>query len=417
VANFLNLDGVALNKNQGKWKRAAEAVAREVLRPNAERVDREAAFPRENIKALADAGLLGLLVDKEYGGPGESTVTAVVVTEAIAKGCAATAMAYHMHQTTIPVMCAMASADQVDPYIAPIARNEWLGAFAMSEPGSGNKIWHMDSFAEPANGDGFVIDSFKSFCTSSGYADYYLVPVRSERGASPNDMNLFFIKGDDPNIKCIGEWDGMGLRGNSSRPVHFDHCQVLGSQRIGKPKEGFGFMMAYALPIYLCGMAAVYIGVAQAAYEAAVEHVKKRIHTDTNRSLAHLETVQRLVAEMRIAIDTVRFTTLRIAQHADNAMVLFNEFKQSGLLDEVIRDNPDDPFFIEVSSLKPAACEMVINVTNKALQVCGGVGYKRGHTVERCYRDGRAGSVMGPSDDTVKLVIGTQILGLDQPWT
>ena len=175
--------------------------------------------------------------------------------------------------------------------------------------------------------------------------------------------------------------------------------------------------MAYALPIYLCGMAAVYIGVAQAAYDAAVAHVSKRIHSDTNRSLAHLETVQRLVAEMRIAIDSCRFTTVRIAQHADNAMVLFNEFKTAGLLDEVLRDNPDDPFFIEVAALKPLACEMAISVTNKALQVCGGAGYKRGNVVERCYRDGRAGSVMGPSDDTVKLVIGTQILGLDQPWT
>jgi len=156
--------------------------------------------------------------------------------------------------------------------------------------------------------------------------------------------------------------------------------------------------------------------VAQAAYDAAVEHVKKRIHSDSNRSLAHLETVQRLVAEMRVAIDTVRFMMLRIALAADNAMVLFNEFNQAGLLDDVVRGNPDDPFFIEVAALKPAACEMAIAVTNKALQVCGGAGYKRGHQVERCYRDGRAGSVMGPADDTVKIVIGTQILGLTQPW-
>ena len=163
-------------------------------------------------------------------------------------------------------------------------------------------------------------------------------------------------------------------------------------------------------------MAAVYVGIALAAYDACVEHVKKRIHSDSNRSLAHLETVQRLVAEMRVAIDTVRFTTIRIAQHADNATVLFNEFAAADMLDDIIRDNPDDPYFIEVASLKPAACEMAIQVTNKALQVCGGAGYKRGHPVERCYRDGRAGSVMGPSDDTVKLVIGTQILGLPQPW-
>jgi alkylation response protein AidB-like acyl-CoA dehydrogenase len=273
----------------------------------------------------------------------------------------------------------------------------------------------MDSFAR-RNGDGYVVDTLKSFCTSSGFADFYLVPVRSDEASGPNDLSLFLIKGDDPNIEPVGVWDGMGLRGNSSRPIRFNNCHVPENQRFGREREGFSFMMAYALPIYLCGIAACYIGIAMAAYDACVEHVKKRIHSDTSKSLAHLETVQRLVAEMRIAIDTVRFTTLRIAQHADNALVLFSEFARSELLDEVLRDNPDDPFFIEVAALKPAACEMAIQVTNKALQVCGGAGYKRGHPVERGYRDGRAGSVMGPSDDTVKLVIGTQILGLPQPW-
>jgi alkylation response protein AidB-like acyl-CoA dehydrogenase len=415
MPGFLNLDGLALSISQGKWKRTADTVAREVLKPNAEAVDREGRFPRENLRALGAAGLLGLLAPKEQGGAGESILTAVLVTEALAKGCATTAMAYHMHQSAIPYLCATATPEQVDSFIKPIVAGEWFGAFAMSEPGSGNKIWHMDSFARRDRSD-YIVDSFKSFCTSSGEADFYLVPVRADSESGPNDLSLFLIKGGDPDIKPIGTWDGMGLRGNSSRPIHFAGCVVPEKQRFGAEREGFSYMMAYSLPTYLCGMAACYVGIALSAYEACVKHVKNRIHSDTNKSLAHLETVQRLVAEMRIAIDTVRFTTLRIAQHADNAMVLFSEFDEAGMLDEIIRDNPDDPFFIEVAALKPAACEMAIQVTNKALQVCGGAGYKRGHPVERGYRDGRAGSVMGPSDDTVKLVIGTQILGLPQPW-
>jgi alkylation response protein AidB-like acyl-CoA dehydrogenase len=416
LGNALKLDGLSLNPKQGKLKRAAEKVAREVLAPNAERIDREGIFPLENLREIGKAGLLGLLIPEDQGGPGESVEMAVHVTEILAKSCAATAMAYHMHQTSLPPMCAMANPEQVKGFLEPILRGESFGAFAMSEPGSGNKIWHMDSYAVEENGMA-VIDSMKSFCTSAGYADYYLVPVRADSQATPNDMSLYYIPGTDPGIKPIGVWDGMGMRGNGSRPVHFDHCRIPVSHRFGAAGEGFSYMMAYALPIYLCGMAAVYLGVAQAAHEAAVAHVKKRIHSDTGVSLAHLETIQRLVAEMRVAIDTVRFTVLRVAQYADNAAVLFNEFKEAGMLDEVVRDNPDDPFYVEVASLKPAACEMVIEVTNKALQVCGGAGYKRGHIVERCYRDGRAGSVMGPSDDTVKLIIGTQVLGLKQPWT
>ncbi|MBJ6762571.1 acyl-CoA/acyl-ACP dehydrogenase [Myxococcaceae bacterium JPH2] len=415
MGSFLNLDGLALSAEQGKWKRRAEGVAREILRAHAARVDQDASFPRESIRALGEAGILGMGLPKEWGGGGQNIFTSIVVTEQLAKACAATAMCFHMHQSTLPLLMATATPEQVETFLKPVAMGKALGAYAMSEPGSGNRIWHMDSHAE-REGDEYVIDSYKSFCTSAGHADFYLLPVRSGPGLKPNDLSLFFVPGDTPNIKPVGVWDGMGLRGNGSRPIHFDRCRVHKKYMMGVEKTGLSFMMAYSLPIYLCGMAACYVGIAQAAYEAAVEHVKKRVHTDTNKSLAHVETVQRLVAEMRVSIDVVRSTVLRISQMADNAVVLFNEFKSTDLLDEVMRDNPDDPFFIEVATLKPAACEMAIEVTSKAMQVCGGAAYKRGHVVERAYRDGRAGSVMGPSDDTTKIVIGTQILGLPQPW-
>ena len=176
---FLNLEGLVLTTEQGKWKRIAEGVARDVIGPNAEEVDRSGRFPKENICALGKAGLLGLLVPKEYGGGGQTIVTSVVVTEALAKACAATAMSYHMHQTTIPLMCATATPEQVERFIAPIVRGERLGAFAMTEPGSGNKIWHMDSFARRR--------------PTAGPCGARRLPDRSPRGApsrTPRDPRL-----------------------------------------------------------------------------------------------------------------------------------------------------------------------------------------------------------------------------------
>lgn len=126
MPSFLNLDGLALTTDQGKWKRTAERVARDVIKPNAEQVDRDARFPTENIRALGEAGLLGLLVPKEYGGAGETFVTAMVVTEAIAKACAATAMSYQMHQTTIPLMCAAANDEQLKTFISTIAEGRMV---------------------------------------------------------------------------------------------------------------------------------------------------------------------------------------------------------------------------------------------------------------------------------------------------
>lgn len=411
---FLNLDGLALTPEAGAVRRTAEAVSREILRPNAERVDREGAFPLENMRALGEAGLLGLLVPKELGGPGHSVHTAAVVTEILAKGCISTAMSYQMHQTALPMLCAMMNEEQRERLLLPIIRGKTFGAFAMSEPGSGNRIWHMDSHARE-DGDFFIVDSQKSFVTSAGYADWYLVPCRSAPGCDHRDLSLFFVDGKDPGVKPVAKWDAMGLRGTSSSPIHFD-VRVPRKNLIGRERTGMSYMLAYSFPIYLCGMAACYLGLGQAAYEAAVEHVAERVHSDTGRSLAHVETVQRSIAEMRTAIDQVRAMLLRYAQQADNAYVLFDEFNSSDMLDDIMRDNPNDPFFVEVASLKPAACEMAINVSSKALQLCGGRGYKRGHVVERIYRDARAGSLMGPSDDTTKVLIGTQILELPQPW-
>src|SRR5438477_10271614 len=165
MPNALNLEGIALTSNQGQWRRLAETIADETLAPNAERVDREGFFPVDNIRTLKDAGLLALTVPDELGGPGGDIVTSALVTEALAKGCASTAMSYAMHQSTVPLLCALVDGDQAELFVDRIVRGEALGAFAMSEPGSGNRIWHMDSYAVELDG-GFVIDSFKSFATS-----------------------------------------------------------------------------------------------------------------------------------------------------------------------------------------------------------------------------------------------------------
>jgi alkylation response protein AidB-like acyl-CoA dehydrogenase len=415
MPNALNLEGIALTKDQGQWRRTAEQVAADVLAAHAADVDRTGEFPHDGIRAVRDAKLLGVMVPEEMGGPGGSIVTGMLVTEALAKGCASTAMCYAMHQSTIPLICALADEDQVDRFVGPILEGEWLGGFAMSEPGSGNRIWHMDSYAVEQNGD-FLIDSFKSFATSSGYADYYLVPVRANADVGPTDLSVFLVDGRDEHIEPKGMWDGMGLRGNSSRPVHFNNCVVPGGHRLGEPTAGFSYMMAYSLPIYLVGLSAVYLGIAQAAADAAVEHVKKRMHSDTGKALSSVETVQRYVGEMKVRIDQARAAVLRVAQMSDNATVLFNEFAEAEILDEIIRENPDDPYFVELAGLKIMASEMAVAVAHMAIQICGGVAYRRGHVTERCYRDARAGSLMAPSDDTLKVIMGNQLLGTPQPW-
>ncbi len=415
MGNALNLTGLALTVAQGSWKRTAQRLAEEQLGPRAECIDREGRFPRENLDAIAHAGLMALPVSKDLGGPGGDILTTTFVVEELARACASTAMCYTMHISAVPLIAALVDDGQRERFLEPIIRGELLLSVAMTEPGSGNRLWHMDSYAV-TDGDCFIVDSFKSFSTNCGESDYYLVPVRASSEVGPNDLSLFLIDGGDPRVKPVGVWDGMGLRGNSSRPVHFDHCRVPPDYRLGGPTCGLSMLFAYSLPIYQCGLAAVYLGIAQSALDASSEHVKRRVHTDTRSALSTVETVQRYIAEMRVQLDQARHLVYRVAALADNALVLFDELRAADLLDEVIRANPDDPFFVECAEIKIAACEMAIAVTNKALQVCGGSAYRRGHPTERAYRDARAGPLMGPSDDALKLIIGRQLLGIPQPW-
>lgn len=411
----LNLKGLAIEKEEADWKRVAHRLSTEVLAPNAARIDQEALFPTENIKALGEAGLMGLTVAKEKGGPGGTVKSLALVIEELAQGCASTAMCYTMHMSGLLVIASLVEGRQVDAFLKPMIEGERLNSFAMSEPGSGNRLWHTDSYAQ-RDGDDYIIDSFKSFATSTGHADYYLVPVRANSEAGPNDLSLFLIDGKDEHIKPIGKWDGLGIRGNSSTPVHFDKCRVPAFNRLGTETGGFSSIFAYSLPIYQVCLSALYLGVAQAAYDAAVAHVKKRVHSDTGLALSNLETVQRYIAEMKMSMDQTRYLIYRVAQLSDNALALFDELAKADLLAQVLKANPNDPFFVELAAVKISACEMAINVTNKAFQVCGGTAYKRGHPVERHFRDARAGSVMAPSDDTLKLIMGRQILGIGQPW-
>jgi len=412
----LNLKGIAIEKEEAEWKRLAHKLATEVLAPSAAEIDQKGEFPTANIKALGENRLLGLMVPPEKGGPGGNIKTTALVIEELAQGCASTAMCYTMHMSTVPMISALVQDGQIDDILKPMIEGKRLNSLSMSEPGSGNRLWHMDSFAQKDGEDHFIIDSFKSFATSTGHCDFYVVPLRANPEVGPNDLSLFVIDGNDKNIKTIGKWDGMGLRGNSSTPVHFDKCRVPASRRLGSETCGFSMLFSYSLPIYQVGLSSVYLGIAQAAYDTAVAHVKKRIHSDTGAALAKVETVQRYIAEMKVRIDQTRYLIYRVAQMSDNALVLFDELNEADLLDEVVRANPDDPFFIDIAQIKVSACEMAIDVTSKALQVCGGTAYKRGHPCERHYRDARAGSVMAPSDDTVKLIMGRQILGIEQPW-
>lgn len=349
---------------------------------------------------------MALPVREELGGPGADVLTAVLVTEQLAQGCASSAMCYQMHVAAASLITALAEGDQVDRFVIPIMRGDHICTYAISEPESGSRWWHMRSHAEKED-DGYVIDSFKSFATSAGEADTYIVPLRATSASPPHELSIFVVGKEVSNLVAVGEWDAMGMRGNSSTPVHFNKCRIPVSNRLGEAATGLSLLMAYGLPIYQVGLASVYVGLAQAAFDFAVSHVTKRVHADTGLPLARVETVQLYVAAMKIRIDQARLFVMETAKYIDR---MADEHKD---LVEVIED---DDFVQTIAQVKVVACETADFVTDKAIQICGGTGYTRKHPVERYFRDARAGSIMGPADDILRVLIGQRALGLPYPW-
>ena len=395
-----------LSADQKRWVARARELSREVLAPNAAAIDLEGRFPRENLKILGEAGILGLPVSPDHGGPGADLLTLALVTEELGRGCASTAMCCHMHLAATALISAVAEGDQVDRFVQPILRGEHLSTYAISEPGSGSRWWHMDSFVERREG-GYLLDSFKSFATSAGEADSYIVPVRSSSTSSHHEYTLLLVDRQIDNAKTVGTWDAMGLRGNSSTPMHFDKCFVPDTHRLGEAAFGFPLLLAHGLPYYQVGLAAVYLGIAGAAFDFAVSHVTKRVHADTGLPLAKVETVQLYVADMKLRLDQARALVLQTARYVDRLVL------KHGDLIEVI----DKPEFLQaVASVKIVATQASAAVCTLAMQVCGGTGFSRKHPLERYFRDARAGSVMGPADDILRVLIGQRALGLPYPW-
>lgn len=409
------LDRIELTPKQARAVLSAKRAA-DLLRENAAKVDATGAFPRENIRALGRAGILALPVPESHGGAGADMLAIALVVEELAKHCASTAMCTTMHLSTVPIIGALAKGEQVERFIGPILRGEWYGASATSEFASGSRVWHSQGFAEPTE-DGYLLTADKSFVTGSGEADFYLVPVRNARTADPADLSLFVVENAIAPTRGLSQWDAMGFRGTSSSPVRFDAVPLPRHALLGDAGAGFDMIVCFHLPIYHVCLSAVFLGIAQAALADAIAHVQGRVHADTRAPLASVETVQRYIGEMKIEINRTRALLARVARMTDRALKVMTQIAEIGLAKEVTeRLMKNDDFFTEVAALKVACTECAVRVSDRAMQVCGGAGYKRGHSVERHYRDARAGAVMAPNNDSILLLVGKQLLGYPFPW-
>jgi len=360
-----------------------EQIAASVAAHAAE-VDR-GAFPTESLRALREAGLLGLVSAVDVGGKGLGLPAAAHVVERLARACGSTAMVVCMHY------CATAVIEQLGPVDVrrEIAAGRHLTTLAFSELGSRSQFWAPVSTATP-DGEHVRLTARKSWVTSARHADSYV--WSSQPAAAPGASTLWLVPRATAGLHVAdAPFDGLGLRGNDSSPITAEDARLPASARLGADGGGFEIMMNVVLPWFDVLTAAVSAGLMEAAVQSTAAHAAGTRFAHAGSTIADLPTARAYVARMRIATDQVK-TLL-----ADTLAAI-----TEGRPDTVLR----------VLEVKAAAGEAATQVTDLAMRVCGGAAYRKEVGVERVFRDARAATVMAPTTDVLYDFIGKAVCGL-----
>lgn len=366
----------------------ADRVSRDVLAAHAAEVDGDGRWPEEALSALAESGLLGLALPLDVGGQGAGPRTVAAVVGRLAEGCASTAMIYMMHLCASQVIAQAEAFPLRESVLRSIASGEHLSTLAFSEKGSRSHFWAPVSQAR-VEGDRHLVSAEKSWVTSAGRADSYVVSTRSASGTEMTASTLYYIPRDAPGVAVSGPWNGIGLRGNASAPMRLEAVPVPASHRLSGEGEGFNAMLSVVLPWFQLCSASVSVGIAAAATEATRRHLLASRLEHLDASLASLMNLRARLAQMQIGVDTQRAFLEHVAGRMENA-------------------GPDT--MLAVLESKAAAAEAALQVTDLAMRTCGGAAFSRHLGVDRNFRDARAGWVMAPTTDVLHDFIGKALL-------
>ena len=372
------------------WTARGEEVARSVLQSHADEVDRTARWPVESVAALSRTGLLGLTVPQALGGAGQGPRTFAAVTRILARHCASTAMIYLMHVCGTQLLAAGRSKQRPDEVLSGIAAGTHLTTLAFSEKGSRSHFWAPISRAL-VEGARHTLSAEKSWVTSAGHADSYVVSTRSGERSEPLALTLYLVRKNTPGLDQSGTWNGLGLRGNSSAPLRLQAVRLSESDRVGGEGEGFSLMMETVLPWFQLGSAAVSLGISEAAAEGTRNHLLSSRLEHLDQPLAGLLNVRMRLAEMQVAVDML-----------------------AAFLDQVAgrMETSGPATLLAVLESKAAAAETALHVTDLAMRNCGGAAFSKYSSVERNFRDARACGVMAPTTDALYDFIGKALLGI-----
>jgi butyryl-CoA dehydrogenase len=370
-----------LSEEQNMIREALRNFAQERLAPNAARWDKEHHFPQAELKELAALGAFGVAVPEELGGAGMDYVSLALVLEEIAAGDGGTSTVISVNNCPVCSIAMMYANDaQKQQWLRPLAQGEMLGAFCLTEPHTGSDAAALRTTAT-REGDEYVINGVKQFITSGKYADVAIVMAVTDKAAGKKGISAFWVPTSAPGYIVARLEQKMGQHSSDTAQILFENCRIPAANLIGA--EGQGYKIALSgLEGGRIGIAAQSVGMARAAFEAALKYAKER--ETFGKIIFEHQAVQFKLADMATQIEAAR----QLIWHAAS-------LKDAGV-----------PCLKEAAMAKLFASEMAERVCSDAIQIHGGYGYVDDFPVERIYRDVRVCQIYEGSSDIQKILIG-----------
>jgi len=359
--------------------------SRKVIAATAAERDKTKEFPAENFRQMGELGLMGMMIPESYGGEEADAVSYVLALSEIAYSCASTSVVMSVQNSIVcESLYKFGSEEQKLEFLVPLAEGEINGAFALTEPDAGSDPVSQATTAV-REGDSYVINGTKRFITSGKNGSVVLVTAKTDESVGHRGISCFIVPKGTPGLVVGHLEDKMGLRASDTTDVIFENCRVPAANILGKEGDGFKIAMS-GLDSGRIGIAAQSLGVAQAAFDAAVKYAQKR--KQFGSVIAKHQAIRFQIADMATQIEAARQLIFSAASMKDRG----------------------EAYTKEASIAKLFASEMVNKVTARAIQIHGGYGFTKDYNVERYYRDARVFTIYEGTSEIQRMVISNHIL-------
>jgi len=376
-----------LNEEQRMWREAVHDFVAHEVRPKAREVDEKGEFNWGAVRKMGPLGLLGLNVPEEYGGPGVDAISAAIAIEELGWGCGSTALAIAAHNGLGCASVALFGSEELKQRFLPsvVTGKGKLAALALTEPGAGSDLKGGVNMRAYLDGNQWVINGEKMWCTNASIADFIVTLVRTEPKSGSSSLSMILVPTDTPGLTIAPAEKKMGLKGSPTHAVNYADIRVPAGYLVGGLGKGLQQTLA-VLDGGRVGIGALSVGLAQAAFEEAVRYAKER--QTFGQPIIAYQAIQWMLSDAATEIQAARWMVYYAAWLKDQKR----------------------PFSKEAAMAKMFASEMAERVCRNAIQIHGGYGYSREYPVERFYRDVRLMTIGEGTSEVQRMVIARHIL-------